>query len=95
MNLIQPVQAIKRIYVNMVDLEQAGHQGKGEVVQRFPTEVALSQYTIVSRKIYWREWVPPKSLLELLLRHIKDPQPEKAEAGRIRKHKKKTIQTER
>jgi hypothetical protein len=58
MNLIQPVQAIKRIYVNLIDLEHAGHQGSGEVVKQFPTEVALSDYTKESGKIYWRDAVP-------------------------------------
>ena len=88
MNLIQLVQAIKRIYVNLVDLEHAGLKGNAEDVQQFPTEVALSEYTKESRKIYWRDEVPPGSLLELLLRHIWDPQPEKVEACRSRKPKK-------
>ena len=87
MNLIQLVQAIKRIYVNLVDLE---HAGRAEDVQQFPTEVALSEYTKESGKIYWRDEVPPGSLLELLLRHIWDPQPEKVDASRSREHKQST-----
>jgi len=59
------VQAIKRIYVNLVDLEHIGHQGNEEVVQRFPTEVALSEYTKGSGKIYKRKLVPPGSLLKV------------------------------
>jgi len=84
MNLIQFVQAIQLIYVNLVDLERAGHKGDVEVVQQFPTEVALSEYTKETRKIYPRKMVPCGSLLELLLRHIWDPQPEKVETSRNR-----------
>lgn len=75
------MQAIKRIYVNLVDLEEAGHKGDAEVRQ-FPTEVALSEYTKDTKKIYKRKLVHNGSLLELLLRHIWDPQPEKAETSR-------------
>jgi len=89
MNLIQFVQAIKRIYVNLVDLEHAGHKGNAEIVQQFPTEVALSEYTKESGKIYERELVPPGSLLELLLRRIWNPQPEKVETSRNRNRVKR------
>ena len=82
------MQAIKRIYVNLVDLEHAGRKGDGEVVRQFPTEVALSEYTTASQNIYKRKLVRGGSLLELLLRHIWDPQPEKVEASRNRKRKK-------
>ena len=88
MNLNRFVQAIKRIYVNLVDLEHAGHKGNTEVVQKFLTEVALSDYTKSSGKIYRRDLVPPGSLLELLLRHIWDPQSEKVETSRNRKRAK-------
>ena len=82
------MQAIKRIYVNLVDLEHAGHQGGAEVVRKFPTEVALSEYTKDTGKIYKWKLVPRHSLLELLLRRIWDPQPEKVETNRNRKRKK-------
>jgi hypothetical protein len=90
MSLIKFVQAIQRIYVNLIDLEHAGHQGNAEVVRQFPTEVALSEYTKDNGKIYRRSLVPPGSLLELLLRHIWDPQPEKVETSRNRNHKKRS-----
>ena len=80
------MQAIKRIYVNLVDLEHAGHQGGAEVVRKFPTELALSEYTKDTRKIYRMGLVPRRSLLELLLRRIWNPQPEKVETNR--KHKR-------
>ena len=82
------MQAIKSIYVNLIDLEHAGRKGDGELVQQFPTEVALSDYTKESTKFYDRGSVDPGSLLELLLRRILDPQPEKVEASRNRKRKK-------
>ena len=91
MNLNRCVQAIKRIYVNLIDLEHAGHKGNAEVVQKFPTEVELSEYTKNSRKIYRRNLVPDGSLLELLLRHILDPQPGKVETSRNGKRAKGSI----
>ena len=91
MNLNRFVQAIKRIYVNLIDLEHAGHKGNAEVVQKFPTEVELSEYTKHSKKIYWRDFVHRGSLLELLLRHIWFPRPEKVETSRNRKRAKRSI----
>ena len=90
MNLNRFVQAIKLIYVNLVDLEHAGHKGNAEGVQQFSTEVALSKYTLNSGKIYRRDLVPPGSLLRLLLRRIWDPQPEKVETSRNRKRAKRS-----
>jgi hypothetical protein len=84
------VQAIKRIYVNLVDLEHAGHHGNIEVVRPFPTEVALSEYTKSSEKFYWRDSVPRGSLLKLLLRHIWNPRPEKVETSCSRKRVKRS-----
>ena len=73
----------------MVDLEHEGHRGSVGAVQRFPTEVALSEYTIEMRKIYPRARVPKKSLLEFLLRHILNPRPRRRERV-VRGHKKKS-----
>ncbi len=88
MSLIQLVYAIKRIYVNLVDLEHAGRKGDAEVVRQFPTEFALSEYTKESGKIYKSKLVPPGSLLELLLRRIWDPQPERVETSHNRERMK-------
>ena len=70
------MQAIKRLNVNMVDLEHQGHLGKVDGVERFPTEVALSEYSRRSGRLYRKELVPRKSLLKSLQRHIQDSRPE-------------------
>lgn len=87
--LIDLAQAIKRLYINIVDLEHEGHKGNVNTVQKFPSEVALSEYTLRTKKIYRRNLVPKGSLLELLLRHILSPQPKKAGKDRTGSHKKK------
>jgi hypothetical protein len=60
-------QAIRKIHINLVDLVDR------QKVVRFPTEKALSKYSIDNDKICPRWMVPKGSLLEKLLRHIFNP----------------------
>ena len=89
MYLIDLAQAIKRLYINMVDLEHEGHQGKVDTVQQFPSEVTLNEYTRITGRFYQKDLVPRKSLLKFLQRHILDSQPEKTDKDRVSNHKKK------
>ena len=77
------MQAIKRLKVNEVDLEHEGHLGNVGTVPRFPTMVALSEYSRRTGRSYRKDLVPCKSLLKILQRHILDPQPEQAENMRM------------
>jgi len=88
-SLIDLAQAIKRLYINMIDLEHEGHLGSVDAVQRFPTEVALSEYTKKTGNFYERGLVPEESLLRFLLRQILNPRPEKAGKDRTGNHKRK------
>ena len=76
--LIDLSQAIKGLYINLVDLEHEGHRGNVGTVQQFQSEVALSEYTLGTKKVFNRRRVPKRSLLKLLLRNILYPQSKKA-----------------
>ncbi|TFK67489.1 hypothetical protein BDN72DRAFT_770668 [Pluteus cervinus] len=58
-------------HVNLVDL--LAFNNTGEEVCKFPSEVALSEYTIATEKYFPRNDANAGSLLELLLRHILNP----------------------
>ncbi|KAI1792898.1 hypothetical protein LXA43DRAFT_296360 [Ganoderma leucocontextum] len=68
------------IYVNIFDLLAFPIFGPP---QMFPTEAALSEYSLKNRKVFPRECVEPDSLLSALLRRIYHPKPElKRKGGR-------------
>ncbi|EJD50532.1 hypothetical protein AURDEDRAFT_182442 [Auricularia subglabra TFB-10046 SS5] len=66
-------QAIRCTHVNLVDLTECN---EGETVVVFPTEVALSEYSQQTDKIFPKDELEAGSLLRSLLRHIDHPRPE-------------------
>ena len=58
-------------HVNLVDL--LSHKSTGERIHKFPSEVALSEYTIRTEKYFPRNDANAGSLLERLLRNILNP----------------------
>ena len=82
------LQLVTDTHVNLVDLVDAGGT---RTVKRFPTEKALSTYTLMTRKIFPRENVHAGGLLQALLRRIHHPRrpPKPKEQGRARKNRRK------
>lgn len=72
------LQLVTNTHVNIVDLVDAGGT---EVVTKFPSEKALSKYTLGSGKIFPRENVHAGGLLQALLRHILNPPDEPTRRG--------------
>ena len=80
------LQLVTNTHVNLVDLVDAGGTN---VVTRFPSEKALSTYTLATKKIFPRENVHAGGLLEALLRHILNPPDEPKQQGLARKNRRK------
>jgi hypothetical protein len=78
---------MKDVWVNIHDFLQARHK---LTVTHFPTERALSEYTLASKKRYPRNKIEKDSPLELLMAHI-DYKPwakEQAEEVKKKEHEK-------
>ncbi|RXW17794.1 hypothetical protein EST38_g8055 [Candolleomyces aberdarensis] len=69
-SLAEARRAMLDIHVNLVDLTDGVDPAE---ILLFPTEKALSEYTISTHKIFPRENVHSGSLLKELLRHIFNP----------------------
>lgn len=67
-----PVQAVRAVHVNLVDLTQAGIDGLGDVTV-FGSEVELSRYTKKTRKVFPLDEAKAGGLLKFLLRRIDSP----------------------
>ena len=79
------LQLVTATHVNLVDLVDAGGT---RTVKRFPTEKALSTYTLTTKKIFPRENVHAGGLLKALLRRIRHP-PQPKQQGLARKNRRK------
>ena len=88
------MQAIKQLYINLVDLEHEGHLGNAAPVLRFSSEAMLREYSRRTGRRYKKDLVPRRSLLELLQHHLLDSGPEEAE-NPIDSRKKKGGKQER
>lgn len=66
-------QAIRGTHVNLVDLTQLRD---GAAVKKYPTEIALAEYTKRTGKFFGRDHDEAGDLLRMLLRHIINPRPE-------------------
>ncbi|KAG6867588.1 hypothetical protein C0993_000809 [Termitomyces sp. T159_Od127] len=64
-------EAVKAVYVNLVDL--VDHRQTGEPVMLFDTEAELSAYTCENKKFFPKESAYAGGLLKYLLRHILIP----------------------
>jgi len=83
-----PLQLVTNTHVNLVDLVDSGGT---QAVTKFPSEKALSTYTLETRKIFPRQNVHAGGLLEALLRHIYHPPDERKQQGLRRKgHRKRS-----
>ncbi|PIL36782.1 hypothetical protein GSI_00472 [Ganoderma sinense ZZ0214-1] len=81
-DLITCRKRVLATYVNIFDLLAFPISGPPQI---FPTEVALSKYSIREDKVFPRHMVAPDSLLFALLRHICHPRPQpKKKGGRSR-----------
>ena len=80
------LQIVTDTHVNLVDLVDAGGT---QIVTIFPSEKALSIYTLETRKIFPRENVHAGGLLRALLRHILHPPDEPNQQGLARKKRQK------
>ncbi|KAG5652140.1 hypothetical protein H0H81_006159 [Sphagnurus paluster] len=69
-------EAVAETNVNLVDLVDLPNSNNP--VTTFPTEVALSEYTLGSGKIFPRENAYAGGLLKYLLRHIMNPRTPRA-----------------
>lgn len=76
--VLQIVQRVLATYVNIFDLLAFPISGHPRI---FPTEVALSEYSIKNHKVFPREQVAADSLLSALLRHILRPRREPKSKG--------------
>ncbi|VDC02972.1 unnamed protein product [Peniophora sp. CBMAI 1063] len=63
-------------HVNLVDLAEARADGTERRVELFPSEVALSVYTLRTKKIFPKDTAYHTGLLRFLLRHILHPRKE-------------------
>ena len=81
-----PLQVVTDTHVNLVDLVDAGGT---QIVTVFPSEKALSMYTLTTKKIFPRENVHAGGLLEALLRRIFYPPDEPKQQGLARKKRQK------
>ena len=79
--ILNLLQVVTNTYVNIVDLVDA--RGT-RVVTKFPSEKALSIYTLETRKIFPRENAYAGGLLRALLRRILDPPDEPSRQGQRR-----------
>ena len=79
--MLNSLQLVTNTHVNIVDLLDAGGT---KVVTRFPSEKALSEYTLATRKFFPRENVRAGGVLRALLRRILHPpdEPTRQELGR-------------
>ncbi len=80
------LQLVTNTHVNLVDLVDA--RGT-QVVEIFPSEKALSIYTLETKKIFPRKNVRAGGLLQALLRRILHPLDEPKQQRRPRKNRKK------
>ena len=80
------LQLVTNTHVNIVDLVDAGGT---QVVTNFPSEKALSTYTLATKKIFPRENVHAGGLLQALLRRILHPPDEPKQQRRARKNHQK------
>ena len=80
------LQLVTNTHVNLVDLVDAGGT---QIVSKFPSEKALSIYTLETRKIFPRENVHAGGLLQALLRRILHPPDEPKQQGSARKTRQK------
>lgn len=82
------LQLVTDTHVNLVDLVDAGGT---RTVNRFPTEKALSTYTLSTKKIFPKKDVHAGGLLQALLRRIRHPRKpkEQAPARKIRRKRSK------
>lgn len=71
-------QRVLATYVNIFDLLAFPISGHPRI---FPTEVALSEYSIKNHKVFPRKEVATNSLLFALLRHILHPRREPKSKG--------------
>ena len=76
--ILNLLQLVKNTYVNIVDLVDAGGT---QVITKFPSEKALSIYTLKTRKIFPRENAHAGGLLQALLRRILNPPEEPSQQG--------------
>ena len=81
------VQAVEKIYVNIVDLVDAPNTG--EPVHVFATELQLSAYTKATGKYYPEENAMAGGLLRFLLRHIISPRTEPKRRMTSRKRRRR------
>ena len=72
------LQLVTDVHVNLVDLVDAGGT---QIVTMFPSEKALSMYTLKTRKIFPRRNVHAGGLLRVLLRRILNPPDELKQQG--------------
>lgn len=79
--ILNLLQVVTNTYVNIVDLVDA--RGT-RVITKFPSEKALSIYTIETRKFFPRENAYAGGLLRALLRRILNPPDEPSRQGQRR-----------